>query len=79
MGKARLSEYYAKRDRNRGLTQAVIQIVIDAGPQGILSREVVSSCRARGLRSAPPAIRSILSRCRYAGALTYDGLYRVKR
>ena len=56
------------------LTQRVIQAVIDAGSSGIASREVVTICHDLG---TPEAIRSILSRARYAGALTYDGLYRV--
>lgn len=60
------------------LTREVIQTVIDAGPDGISSRGVVTVCREFDIAGTPEAIRSILSRARYAGALTYDGVYRSK-
>ncbi len=60
------------------LTRAVIQTVIDAGPEGISSRGVVTICREFNILGTPEAIRSILSRARYTGALTYDGVYRAK-
>lgn len=61
------------------LTREVIQTVIDAGPDGISSRGVVTICHEFGFGGTKDAIRSILSRARYAGALTYyDGVYRVK-
>ena len=61
------------------LTKEVIQTVIDAGADGISSRGVVDICKAFHFQGTPAAIRSILSRARYAGALTYDGVYRVSR
>ena len=60
------------------LTREVIQTVIDAGPDGISSRGVTDILYAFDVPGTPEAIRSILSRARYAGALTYDGVYRVK-
>ena len=60
------------------LTREVIQTVIDAGPDGISSRGVTDILHAFDIPGTPAAIRSILSRARYAGALTYDGVYRSK-
>lgn len=59
------------------LTREVIQTVIDAGPDGISSRGVVTVLGEFDIPGTPAAIRSILSRARYAGALTYDGLYKI--
>ena len=60
------------------LTREAIQTVIDAGSDGISSRGVVEILAAFDIPGTPEAIRSILSRARYAGALTYDGVYRAK-
>ena len=69
---------FAKRVASRGvLSRAVLQSVIDAGLGGIRSRDVARKCCADG--GTPASVRGILSRMVRYGALTYDGLYRVKQ